>query len=410
MQRGPRLSAGLTVSCFASVLLVGVCPALYSGNLTAMAREFGWERGQLIGSVNLMFGLSFLVTILAWTIVNQNCNRKWALLGAVALTALGFAAPVFGKGPTVVMASCFLLGAATAGVETVASTLLGEISGRRRALLMGVSQSMFALGVGAGPFLIVGLLSAGWSWRASFGATAAAGVVVAALLPPCRHAPTNGGAQRVRMRVALSVLRERRFLLILVCMCSYVGVEAGLSIMGVQCLEEIHLISSDHLLAKVPITAFWLAMVPGRLIAGAIADRWGESRVITACLALGLAAQALFLVAPTPVASIAAIALAGLGLAGVWPTIVSGISRTYADFVPTRVALAVGAGGIGIAVFLPVLGWVYDAASATGRARGVRVTLLVILGIGVLSLISHLAAGRDDRRRASVLQKSDGSL
>lgn len=385
---------------------MGLAGTLFSGNLTDIADTFSCTPGRLLSCVTLAVGAAFLVSIPVWVVANQNHNRKWLLWCGAVVSLAGFLVTTFAPAALFVVLGAFLFGASTSGVETSVATLAGELRPKQRAFFVGATQAFFAVGAGATPFLIAGLLKAGLSWRHSFAAAGVVSVFVVALVPASHYHRHSKPAQPVNVARALTLLRERRFALLLVCMICYVGVEIGITSICVQFLEKVYHAGSDTLLSKMPIAAFWLTMVPGRLIAGHLADRIGETKVICGALLLGTVTSSLFLFSPGPAFALLCVAASGLVLAGVWPCIVSAVSRFYTDLVETRIALTVCAGGVGVMVFGALLGAIYDLASASSRAHGARFTAALIPIIAALSLGSFVLFLRSSARPRDAASRS----
>lgn len=385
---------GLLTACFAAPVFLGLAGTLFPGNLTAMADEFCWARGKFLASATFAFGVAFLALIPVWVVANQNHNRKWVLWWAAIVSLAGFLAATFATAAVFAMLGAFLLGASTSGVESSVSTLAGELRPDRRAFFVSATQAMYAIGAGAAPFLIAGILSAGVSWRYSFAAAGAVSVFVVGLVPASKYHRHSKPAQHINVARALALVRELRFALLLASMICFVGIEVGVNAMSVQCFEEVYHVSSAGLLSKLPIAAFWLAMVPGRLIAGHLADRIGETKVVCAGLLLGMATTSLFVFAPGPGLALVWVAASGFAVAGVWPCIVSAVSAFYTEFVETRIALAVCAAGVGVMIFGAILGAVYDLASVSSRAYGARFTAGLVPFIAALSLGAFALSGK----------------
>jgi len=389
-----KANTGLLAACLIAPIFLGFAGTLFPGNLTAMAEEFSWARGRLLASATFAFGMAFIASIPVWVVANQNHNRKWVLWWAAVVSLGGFLAPALAPGALVAVLGAFLLGASTSGVESSVSTLAGELRPDRRAFFVGATQAMYAIGAGGAPFLIAGILSAGFSWRYSFAAAGAISVLVVAFLPASRYHGHAKPARQVNVARALRLLLEPRFALLAASMICFVGIEVGVNAMTVQCFEEVYHVASDDLLSKAPIAAFWLPMVPGRLLAGHIADRIGESKVICGSLLLGIVTSTLFLFAPEPALALVWVAATGLAVAGVWPCLVSSVSHFYKELVETRIALMVCVGGVGVMVFGAIVGAVYDLASASSRAYGARFTAALVPFIAALSLGAFVLFGK----------------
>ncbi|MFH0965904.1 MAG: MFS transporter [Planctomycetota bacterium] len=389
---------GIIAASFAAVLIVAASSQLLPANLTTIAGDFAWQRGRLVATVHSAVGFTFALTVLLWGALNERWDHKWVFWIALLFACAGALASALASRAWMIVAGGALIAASTAGVETTVTTLMGELRPRKRALFINLSQAMFAIGAGGSPFAVVWLLNRGFSWPMTFVAAAAAVAGLLVLLPLARSRPAQRRAEPLQLRRALGLMTQPRFTLLVATISFYVGIEIGVSALSPQYFEEVWRIPTSDLWAKLPISAFWLAMVPGRVLAGALACRLGEPKVACGALLLGALSQSLFLTATGPTAGLLWIAVSGFALGGVWPTVLSSVSLFYREFIPTRLALLIGAGGAAIAVFEAFLGLLYDFASATSRRNGIFITFCVIPAFAVVALLSYILFLRAARR------------
>ena len=393
-----RNGRALILLAFAAILTVAASSQLVGANLTLIAHDFSRPRGALLARAHLATGLGFFVSVFLWAALSERWNHKWVLWLTMAICLAGASASGAAQLPALLILGSVLLAASTAGVESTAAILLGEVRPHRRALLINFSQAVFAVGAGASPFAVAWLLHSGFSWHSTFFMITPAAAVLLLLLPFARFTLTPPSTPRTRFSAVSRLLRDHRFLWLLLAICFYVGIETGASALSPQYFEEVWRISPTHLLSKVSISVFWLAMVPGRILAGLLASRFGEHKTICASLILAALFQALFLLAPTPASGLVFIGLSGFAQAGVWPTMISAVSSLFTDLIPTRIALMVGVAGAGFGIFEALLGSIYDLASSDStRSQGISTTFSIIPLFALLSLAFYLLAIRPPR-------------
>jgi len=394
-----RNNRALILAAFAAVLTVAAASQLVGANLTLIARDFARPRGALLAAIHLAAGLGFFASVFLWGTLNEKWSHKRVFWIALAVCFVGALLSGAATAPAIIILGGGVMAASTAGVESTVSTLFGEIRPHRRALFINFSQAAFAIGAGASPFAVAWLLHAGFSWRSTFFIIALAALILLFTLPFARFTPRPPAPTGVPLARASTLLKDRRFLWLLLAICCYVGIETGVSTLSPQYFEEVWQIPTTRLAAKIPISVFWLSMVPGRIIAGIIASRFGEHKTVCASLLLAALFQSLFLLAPTPTVGLVFIGLSGFAQAGVWPTMVSAVSSLFSDLIPTRIALMVGVGGAGIGIFDALLGAVYDLASHNAsRAQGIFTTFCIIPLFALLSLTFYLLPLRNGVR------------
>lgn len=125
--------------------------------------------------------------------------------------------------------------------------------------------------------------------------------------------------------------------------------------------------------------AFWGAQTAGRLATPLLLTRVGEGKLMPIGLVTGGAAVVLLATRGSVDAAVASAALAGLGLAPVFPLLWAGVSREIAPGRPGAVGPLFAAGGVGGAL----LPWLVGAISS---AASLRAGLLVPLAALALML------------------------
>jgi predicted MFS family arabinose efflux permease len=109
----------------------------------------------------------------------------------------------------------------------------------------------------------------------------------------------------------------------------------------------------DNAAAGLAVTVIWLTYAGTQLPAGALVDRLGERRLLTASLLLAACSLALFAFLPTYGSFLAVAALFGLGTGLFGPPRGTVLSRTFADNDGTAFGTVLAAGSVGAAA-LPV--------------------------------------------------------
>jgi FHS family glucose/mannose:H+ symporter-like MFS transporter len=112
---------------------------------------------------------------------------------------------------------------------------------------------------------------------------------------------------------------------------------------------------------------FWAALALGRLLTPLMLRAFDESRVLLAALTVLLGASTVLAVAPSVPTALVAAAVAGLGLAPVFPITFVDLSRTLAPLRPRAVGPAYAMASVGSAV-LPWLVGVCSTRVGTLRA------------------------------------------
>jgi MFS family permease len=199
--------------------------------------------------------------------------------------------------------------------------------------------------------------------------------------PPREGMPTGGRTQKPPWHPSQMI-----WILGLVALCGQVGEGSA----GDWSAVYLHVnLGSSAAVAAVALGAFSVTMAAGRVAGDRLAARFGPVRLVRASglvAGLGLAAG---LLVGTPAAAIAGFALLGLGLAGIFPQIVTAAARldprhagrnigriaavAYSGLLSGPVAIGAIASGVGLrdALLVPAaLALVVTAAAGVMRPRG----------------------------------------
>ena len=137
------------------------------------------------------------VTALPFGMLADRVNRVRLLIGSITVWSLAIAAGAAAPNYVVLLASRVALGAVIASAGPVVASLTGDLfDPARRGRIFGFILSGELVGAGVG-ILGCGDLAAVWTWRASFAALAALGLLLAVALAAGLREPARGGADRL---------------------------------------------------------------------------------------------------------------------------------------------------------------------------------------------------------------------
>jgi len=229
------------------------------------------------------------------------------------------------------------LGAVGGGVN-VYSTL--RMSGGAMQFLHGT----WSIGTLVGPLMVTFLLAQHLSWRLSFITVGALELAIAALLLL--------GAAWPGLAAANNLARDRSphlslaLVLGMVAFFLYTGVEVAAGAWSYTLLTEGRHFAPTA--AGLVVSSYWAGLTAGRMAAGVAGIRIGPRNLLVGGVVLGLPAAMAFWLAPTPLWSVLALPLLGLGLAPIYPALMTLTSeRLPADRVTAAVGYQTAAAGLG---------------------------------------------------------------
>jgi fucose permease len=261
---------------------------------------------------------------------------------------------------------------------------------------MGLVHASYGVGATIGPILVTALVGAGAGWHAAFAVLLALEAILAARLwatRPSWSTPAGGAgpgsAVLAGPRVGSDdVIAARALLpLSLAVFFVYTGAELATGAWAYSLLRIGRRLGADA--AGAWVASYWAALTAGRLLLGLAGHRAGADRVLRASGAVTLAGALLLWWDPWRGVGAAGLPLLGLGLAAVFPTLVSltpdrhGTGRAHAVIGYQLAAASVGgaalaalaglvAGRLGTAALGP-----YLASTAAGLVVMMEVTAVV---------------------------------
>jgi fucose permease len=369
-----------------------------------IAEELG-RRAADIGFLLVAFATGYVTAALS----QHRLSRRWAtpvfVLIASALGAIGAALYVTSSVLAVLALGSLCFGVSAASIDTALGSYVAIRHGPRA---IGVMAGGFGVGALLGPGLITVVLAAGGSWRVAYGVLAVFEVslfigwwLLRRRFDPDRSTPLidAGRADDAPSASVVShVVAPRRGLVpvLLATYFTYVGTEQAF---GVWAFWLLSARGTDDDRARLVLTGYWAAITLGRFVIAGAASRVPPRRVLTigTTLAVG-AAVAIWFGGATIAAG--ALVVAGLGLAGVFPSLVAltpvrlGVERTRA--VMGRQMAAASLGGAAIPALIGVVQQ-RSGAAAIGPSLVVVTATLFVLHRGGLAL--------DPRRAGAVVPR-----
>ncbi len=332
-----------------------------------------------VGYVSASFSTGFLLSRLT-------LGRLLAASGfATALALLGYAASPEWR--MLVALSLFLGlggGVIDAGINTWASAAYGPRT-------LNWLHACWGIGAALGPAVVVVVLEAGRSWRVSYAVVGAAQLALAVgfLLTSgaWRPAPPPAGSEAPeRQAHTTETLRLRGARLGGLVYFVYTGVEVGFGVWAFTLFTEGRGIAPVE--AGFWLSVYWGGFTVSRLLVSVAGRRASPDALVRGCLVGAVAGAALVWLDGAPVVGFVGLALVGLALGPVFPTLMATTPRR----VPSRhlantVGLQVASAAVGAAVLPALLGVIAQRLGL--EALGPQLVVL-----SVATVVSHEALVR----------------
>lgn len=315
-------------------------------------------------------------------------------IGLVLATSTGLVgAAMFGFGFSTLWAA-FLFCALVHGLGSGAidSGLNGYAAHHMSARHLIWLHACYCFGALIGPVLMSRILASGRHYGAGYSAVAGTMLAMSILFLITRGSWGATSAVTTKKRVPMSVgavLRHSAVWLQMAVFFLYTGLEVTFSQWTFTVLTESRSVSPDT--AGMAVGVYWGSIGIGRVVSGLIADRVGIDVLLRYCL-LGAGSGALLFAARLPVESaFLGLALAGLGLAPVFPCLMSRTPRRLGNELSTHaIGFQIGAAMIGAAAVPGMLGLM------AGLSGLEAVPIGTVVLFGILSLLHEALARRPD--------------
>ena len=292
-------------------------------------------------------------------------------------------------------ATLVLLGLSSALMNPATSKgVLDWISPERRAMAMGIKQTVVPIGGVLAAIFVVGV--SGRDWRiALYAATTVAvvGVIGAALLPRKARVPVRTNPRRMRLDLG-ELFRNRRLFLVGACNAIYNIGQVGLWAHVTVFLRDTQ--NASPVVAGACFGALHASSAVGRIAWGCVSDRSGPAYRWHSVAGIGAVAAVGFVVLALPinlVAAIGVIVLLGLTIGG-YP----GLLQTIAV---ESVAAPIAASAIGYNMLMVLLAAMIApiAVGVAVDASGVAAAWLLLAGVVAIGAGLAVWAAHSGRRQ-----------
>ncbi len=326
----------------------------------------------------------FLSSTFAGTIMRV-IPLGWLLAISTGLVAVG----LFGYSvvPFVpwFMVLAFGIGAGSGAIDTGLNAYASEHFSAR---VMNWLHGFFGIGAMVGPLVMTSVLTSGASWQTGYAIVASfvlAMTILFVLSYRVWDDPRSSRGQAHEASVSLATaLRQRSASVQIALFFIYCGVEVVAGQWGFTVLRERF--DASQGMAGFWVGMYWGAIAAGRLLIGALVDRVGAARLVRGSLAVTILGAVLFLM-PSYAVAVAGLIGLGLGLAIVFPTLITLTSRRLpAPMVTHTVGFSVGAAVAGGAAFPTLAGFLKGGFGTT--AIPVLVVMLAVLTYALNELLT----------------------
>jgi FHS family L-fucose permease-like MFS transporter len=326
------------------------------------------------GFLAFSFFLAYGICSIPTGLMMDRFGAKPLLLFGVTLMTLGCLVVAWAQTYPVMLAMIFTVGVGVTIVQTAGNPLIQHLD-RVENYHRNLTLTIGFCGIGAfgGPFILAFIRGTGRNWQSLYTFFALLCFVLLLLLAMSSFASARAATtSKFRVDQLGKLLRNPLLLAYALGIFCYVGAEVGTASWIVKFFENVHGLSGEvaHLqsasliekvlptLPALVVALFWGLQGSGRLVSGAILNRFGSRRILRIYSFMALA---LLLAADFGTKNISAVAFAACGFftSVLFTLIFSGTINSFSENHGTISGLLCTA-ILGGALIPPLVGWVGD--------------------------------------------------
>lgn len=355
--RNRRAVGAARAAVSVNFLVAGCGLGAWAAHIPAIADGLALDAAML-GGILLAMALGSIAGLLAGAMTASHIGAAMATLlsGLLFSVALGLpaVAPSIVALAVVVVALGALLGALDVSMNTAAAAVEREL-GRP---VMSSIHGFFSVGTLAGSAASGGLIAAGLSTAVAMAVVAAALAAMVLLSAPFLRLAAEA-EMAPQARALLRLPTPETFGVGVLVLCAFL---AEFAVYDWSALLLISEAGASAATAAYGIAAFAAAMAIGRFCGDAVVLRLGAEPTVRISAALFAAGMTGLILAPSPAIGIAALAVAGFGMANTVPILFSASTRLPGIAPATALAMVTTVGYGGGLLGPPLIGFVAEAS------------------------------------------------
>ena len=384
---------------FLGIFVWGSIAGLLGAILPALRQRAGISLDES-GAMFIALSSGLVVASLVAGPLIDRTGKKPVLCTAVSLVVVSLLAFEIVNVLPGLLVLAFLMGAGGSALVTASHALVADLNAQHRASALNLLDLFFGVGAFVTPFAIVPLQEAGGLGAVLFAlATLAALVLMYLLTVPF---PREARPRDFSLAHALGLAGSPRFLLPALLIFVYVGAEQ--SVWDWQVTYFMRHLGTDNITAARMLSVFPIAIMIGRLVNNRLLLRVSPYPVLVVSTIGAALCFVGTMVAPTFELGLAALFLAGLFMASVFPTTLGVLSGRFADRSGTALGLAITCGWLGSVAISPTFGFVAQRSTYSAA-------YLVIVGAAVAMVaVASLLYLQRERRPGAALADAPSAM
>jgi len=337
---------------FLSALLMTVIAPM----IAVLAAEFDLT----IAQSGLLFTSQFMgyaVLIIIGGFLSDRLGKKTVLTIVLIMLVISLAAFSASQSFGYALAVLFFAGGLCGPLESLTISVLVDLNPQDSEKYINLSTVPFGIGAALGPVAAAVCIQSSVPWRIVYVGLAVLCAIMLAVFLSVKI-PKPAEAKTISLKAAGTILKDKRFMLVCVCIFLYCGAESsGWGWMS-EYMEKG--LAFSALKSSAAVAVFWLSVTAGRVVLYKLLGRV-SARLLVGVIA-GASAAVTFGSAFVSSEAFAwtLIVLMGLFYSSQWPLMVGQTVNRHASYTGTSMAFLVCGGGLGMAAVPALLGVVSE--------------------------------------------------
>jgi len=323
--------------------------------------------GLLIGS----FCIGSMIMVLLLSEYSERLGKRRGAIAAAIMYSAG--AIMLAVSPNMLFSifACFIFGCGLGALEGIWFSLVGDYNGAETGKYINLDQALFSIGAVLSPLIIAWLVNF-ISYRYAYGFIGI--VMLAYVILFITNKSIDEFAVKSTQGSGLAMfklIKAPAVLILMIMLMVSAGSETAITYWLPSYFESLGAME----LGAIGISAYWLASVPGRLLASRLKDHAGSLKYSFLLCAIGMA---VILFAPTPVLKLIGILIAGIAMAPVYPNISTISGGMFPQNSASAFSLMVFSMGAGAFFAQPLISGVSQIVSITAVYSAIVVIMLAL--------------------------------
>lgn len=255
--------------CYMSMLLLGIYISVYQSIINNISKSYSINNA----SVGVIISLHFIGSLIAPVIfgeISDRIGKKSVVIISYNILVAGLLAVYLSDNLLLIAAGIFIIGCGFAVIEGTLSGVLSDVNTVKTSRVISISQMFFSIGAVIGPLAALLLINLSGSWKVVFLLMILSFGLILVYFIRLKFGESVHIVRSNTGLISTKLFKEKIFILLLVSMFIYVGIEEGVAFWLSTYFENLY--NASQLVAYT-LSGYWASMIIGRYLASRFYDK-----------------------------------------------------------------------------------------------------------------------------------------